>query len=155
MTSSAPQTLDRGFESQSRQLFMYAFKSKSKLSYDRRSVGQSVLVSGHHQGPWPIFLLLDIFFGQLQICYFVAPSLTRGRVCNLVLLQCLASAGLWSESHGTQDYVIIQFLRLLPTWRARSPYLYPKKQGGPVIPPRHWVPFLSPLTTRRATVEVF
>jgi hypothetical protein len=25
--------------------------------------------------------------------------------------------------------------RLPPTWRARSPYLYPQEQGGPVVPP--------------------
>jgi hypothetical protein len=34
----------------------------------------------------------------------------------------------------------------LPTWRAKSPYLYP---------PRNRVPFSSPPTTPRATVEVF
>jgi hypothetical protein len=28
--------------------------------------------------------LLEIFFTQLRVCYFVAPSLTRGRVCNLL-----------------------------------------------------------------------
>jgi hypothetical protein len=32
------------------------------------------------------FFLLDIFCRQLQVCYFVAPSLTKGRVCNLLLL---------------------------------------------------------------------
>jgi hypothetical protein len=30
------------------------------------------------------FFLLEIFCGQLRVCYFVAPSLTRGRVCNLL-----------------------------------------------------------------------
>jgi hypothetical protein len=30
------------------------------------------------------FFLLGIFFRQLRVCYFVAPSLTRGRVCNLL-----------------------------------------------------------------------
>jgi hypothetical protein len=29
------------------------------------------------------FFLLEIFFRQLRVCYFVAPSLTRGRVCHL------------------------------------------------------------------------
>jgi hypothetical protein len=29
------------------------------------------------------FFLLEISFGQLRVCYFVAPSLTRRRVCNL------------------------------------------------------------------------
>jgi hypothetical protein len=43
----------------------------------------------------------------------------------------------------------------LPTWRSRSPYLYPPGTGWPSYTPRHWVPFSSPLTTRRATVEVF
>jgi hypothetical protein len=40
------------------------------------------------------FFLLEISFRQLQLCYFVAPSLTRGRVCNLLvqLLLGLASA---------------------------------------------------------------
>jgi hypothetical protein len=34
-------------------------------------------------------------------------------------------------------------------------YIYfPQEQGGPVIHPRHWVPFSSPPTTRRATVEI-
>jgi hypothetical protein len=30
------------------------------------------------------FFLLEIFFRQLRVCYFVAPSLTIGRVCNLL-----------------------------------------------------------------------
>jgi hypothetical protein len=30
------------------------------------------------------FFLLEIWFRQLRICYFVAPSLTRGQVCNLL-----------------------------------------------------------------------
>jgi hypothetical protein len=30
------------------------------------------------------FFLLEISFRQSRLCYFVAPSLTRGRVCNLL-----------------------------------------------------------------------
>jgi hypothetical protein len=30
------------------------------------------------------FFLLEISFRHLRVCYFVAPSLTRGRVCNLL-----------------------------------------------------------------------
>jgi hypothetical protein len=37
------------------------------------------------------FFLLEIFFQTVAVCYFVAPSLTRGRVCNLLLLLVLAS----------------------------------------------------------------
>jgi hypothetical protein len=42
-----------------------------------------------------------------------------------------------------------------PTWRTRSPYLHPPVTGWPSYTPRHWVPFSSSSTTRRATVEVF
>jgi hypothetical protein len=35
------------------------------------------------------FLLLQIFFRQLRVCYIVAPSLTRRRVCHLLLLLVL------------------------------------------------------------------
>jgi hypothetical protein len=35
------------------------------------------------------------------------------------------------------------------TWRARSPHLYSPGTGWPSYTPRHWVPFLSPPTTRR------
>jgi hypothetical protein len=38
------------------------------------------------------FFLLEIFFRQLRVCYFVAPSLTIGWVCNLLLLLDLAGA---------------------------------------------------------------
>jgi hypothetical protein len=41
-----------------------------------------------------------------------------------------------------------------PTRRARSPYLHPPGIGWPSYTPRYWVPFSSPPTTRRATVEI-
>jgi hypothetical protein len=47
--------------------------------------------SGTHD---QFFFLLDIFFRHLWVCYFVAPSLTRGRVCNL-----LFAAGPRQHSH--------------------------------------------------------
>jgi hypothetical protein len=103
------------------------------------------------------FFLLEIFCGRLRVCYFVAPSLTRGRVCNLLLLLVLASAvPLESESLRTHYHILLsQFLRLPSTWRPRSPYLYPLGTGWPKYTPGHWVSFPSPLTTRRAKVEVF
>jgi hypothetical protein len=42
-----------------------------------------------------------------------------------------------------------------PTWRARSPYLYPPGTGWPGYTPRHWVPSSSRHTTRGDTVESF
>jgi hypothetical protein len=58
------------------------------------------------------FIILEIFFRQLRICYFVASSLTRGQVCNLLLL-----SGLGSESRGTQNHILLsQFFRLPQLW---------------------------------------
>jgi hypothetical protein len=59
-------------------------KSTSKSSCDRRSVGQSVLVSGHHLGPATnfSFTFMENTFRHLRFSSCEAPSLTRGRVCN-------------------------------------------------------------------------
>jgi hypothetical protein len=64
---------------------------------------------------YQFFFFLEIFFRLLRVCYFVAPSLTRRRVCNLLLLLVLASAvPIGSEYLGTQDHILLsQFLRLL------------------------------------------
>jgi hypothetical protein len=97
------------------------------------------------------FFLLEIFFRQLRDCYFVAPSLTGGRVCIILLLLVFAS----SVPQDSRPYFIVPILETPPTWRARSPYLYPPGPGWPKYTPGHWVPFPTPLTTHRTTVEVF
>jgi hypothetical protein len=117
--------------------------SKSKLSYPRRSFGQSVLVSGHLQGPWPVFLSPWNFLYKVAGLLFLAPSLTRGWVCNLLLLLVLTSAVLLgSESRGTKNYTVLStFLRLFQP-EGQGPRIYiPQEQGGPVIPPGTGFPF--------------
>jgi hypothetical protein len=90
------------------------------------------------------FFLLEILFRQLQMCYFVAPSLTRGRVCNLLLLLVLASAvPLGTESRRTHGHILLPHLRL-PQPRRPGPCIYiPQEQGGPVIPPGTVFPFVA------------
>jgi hypothetical protein len=90
---------------------------------------------------------LEIFFRQLRFCNFVAPSLTRGRVLPKQSLLGRSPAEL-------RPYFTVSF-ETPPTWRARFPYLYPPGTGWPSYTPGHWVSFLSPLTTRRAAVELF
>jgi hypothetical protein len=116
---------------------------KSELSYDRRSVGQSVLVPGTHLGPATNFsFTLKCSLDNYPVCYFVASSLTRGRVCNLLLLVLANAVPLWFESRGTQNYILLpQFLRL-PQPGGSSPRIYiPQEQGGPVILPGTGFPF--------------
>jgi hypothetical protein len=40
----------------------------------------------------------------------------------------------WLESRRTHNHILLSHLRLTPTCRVRSPYLYPQEQGGPVTP---------------------
>jgi hypothetical protein len=117
---------------------------KFKFMLDRRSVGQCVLVSSTHLGPKTRFLLLSDSCGFVDVG---VHSLTSGRVCRLQFLPGLASAViLGSESRGTHDHILLSEIR-------DSPKLV--GQVTVFISPRNWVPFSSPPTTRRATVEVF
>jgi hypothetical protein len=64
---------------------------KSKSRYDWQSVGQFVLVSWPSWSRWP-----DVTFICVTITFYFscrAPSLTRGRVCNL---QCNAASSISS-----------------------------------------------------------
>jgi hypothetical protein len=85
-----------------------------KLYYDRRSVGQSVLVSGFDLGPATNFSpSLFNYFRQLRVCWCGAPSLTRSRVCSFQLFLGLASAVfLGSQSRRTHEHILSLFFRL-------------------------------------------
>jgi hypothetical protein len=72
------------------------------------------------------------------------------------MLLVLASAViLRSESRGTHDHNLLPHNRHFPNLEGQAPYLYPSGIGWLGYTPRHWVPFSSPPTTRRVTVEVF
>jgi hypothetical protein len=94
---------------------------------------------------------LEISFRQLSVCYFVAPSLTRGQVCNLpykLLLDLARAVTLGSKSRRTHGHILLSHLRL-PQPGGPGPPLYPPGTGWPSYTPGHWVQFPLPLTTRR------
>jgi hypothetical protein len=98
------------------------------------------------------FFLLEISFRQLRLCYFVAPSLTRGWACNLLvrlLLGLARAVTLGSKSRRTHGHILPSHLRLRQHGGPGSRIYIPQEQGGPVIPPGTEFPFLSPLMTRR------
>jgi hypothetical protein len=85
-----------------------------KLSYERRSVGQSVLSLGHRSEPAISFSVGDIF-RHLRVSCCEAPSLTRKRVCNLfiqVLLGLASAFSLRFKSRRTRDRIVLSHLRL-------------------------------------------
>jgi hypothetical protein len=112
-------------------------KSKSKSHYDRQSVGQLVMVSGAHLGPATNFTFsLKFSFRQLRFCNFVAPSLTRGRVYNLLvqlLLKLARAVTLGSKSRRTHGHILLSLMRLPQPGGPGLRIYIPQEQGGPVI----------------------
>jgi hypothetical protein len=113
--------------------------SESELSYDRRSVGQSISVSTTHLGPKIRFLLLS------DSCGFVDVGRCLWQEDGSVIYNCCWSspAQPFSGQNSAGLMPIFHCLRLgtPPAWRARSPYIYPPGIEWPSSAPRHWVPF--------------
>jgi hypothetical protein len=81
------------------------------------------------------FFLLEISFRQLRVCCFVAPSLTRGRVCNLLvqlLLGLARAVTLGSKSHRTHDHILLSHLRL-PQPGGPGPHIYIPQDSSTVL----------------------
>jgi hypothetical protein len=100
------------------------------------------------------FFLLEISLRQLRVCYFVAPSLTRGRVCNL-LYNCfwvLPEQSLLGWSPAELTAIFYCLIWDSPNLEGQvSVFISPRNRVTQLYSytPGHWVPFLSPLTTRR------
>jgi hypothetical protein len=113
-------------------------KSKSKLCYDRWSVGQSVLVSSPHVGLTTRFLLLSDSCG---FCWCGAFSLTRERACCLQLLPALARHSQVRVRGDSWSYFSVSDSRL-PQPGGPGPCIYIlQEQCGPVITPDTGFPF--------------
>jgi hypothetical protein len=93
-----------------------------------------------------VFLCLKITFLSLS-CR--APSLTRRWVCSLQFNHSMVRV-----VHGTYNHTLLSHLRL-PQLEGQFPVFISPRNRVAQLYPRHWVPFLSPLTTRRTTAEVF
>jgi hypothetical protein len=109
-------------------------KSKSKICYDRRSEGQSVLVSSTHLGLTTRFLLLS------DNCWFVDVGRSLRRENGSAVYTCCWSSPVQSFLGPSPAGPVTIFYCLRfeapPTWRARSPYFYPPGTGWPSYAPR-------------------
>jgi hypothetical protein len=103
--------------------------SRCRLICDRRSVEQSVLVCVRFpSGPRDqIFITVR----HLRSSCCEEPSLTRERVCNLLVQ---VAATLRSKPSRTHDHILLSHLRLPQPGGPGLLYLIPQEQDGPVIP---------------------
>jgi hypothetical protein len=112
---------------------VYNKKSKSKLCYDRRWVGQSLLVLSIHLG------LKTRFWFLSDNCWFVDVGRPLWREDeSLVYNSCCPSPAqsfLGQSPAGLMTTSYCLTFETPPSWRA-GPFIYiPQGQGSPVIPP--------------------
>jgi hypothetical protein len=76
----------------------------------------------------------------------VASSLTRVQVCNLLRFWASPAHSLSGLSPSELNIIFY-----CPNLEGQVPIFMSLRTGWPSYTPGHWVPFSSPLTTRRAT----
>jgi hypothetical protein len=80
---------------------------------------------------------------RLRVSWCVAPSLTRGRVCNLLvqlLLGLARAVTVGSKSRRTHGHILLSHLRL-PNLEGQVPVFISSGTRWPSYTPGHWVPF--------------
>jgi hypothetical protein len=108
----------------------------------------------------PIWSLWSDFFYCLTTAGFLVwGALSDERMglkfsCTTGFGPCQSSHSRVRVTQNSRPYFTVSF-ETTPTWKSRSLYLYPPGRGWPSHTHRHWVPFLSPLTTRRAMMDIF
>jgi hypothetical protein len=97
------------------------------------------------------FFPLEMSFRQLRLCYFVAPCLTREWFCNL-LYNCfwaLPEQSLLGRIPAELTAIFYCLIWDSPNLEGQAPVFISPRNRVAQLYPGHWVPFLSPLTTRR------
>jgi hypothetical protein len=115
------------------------WKSKSNLYYYRRSICQSVLVSGTHVGPVTNFSpsLFNHFYTVTGFLMWGAFSDEKSVWIFQFLLGIASAAFLGSDSYGTHEHILLPlFFRLPKTGGPGFCIYFPQEQGSPVMPPK-------------------
>jgi hypothetical protein len=128
--------------------------SESQLLYDWRFTANQFVLTTR-----PLRLTPSNSFLQLNACGYslsVASSLSRRLICRLQQMLALASAViLRSESRETLDHILLSQIRNFPNLEGQVPVFISPRNRMAQLYPHSPVPFSSPPTPDRATVEVF
>jgi hypothetical protein len=100
-----------------------SFKVKAKVTL-RPTVSRPVRLGVRRSSGTrdQIFFLIETVFRQLRVCCFVAPTLTRGRVCNLLLLLVPLESVFCQYQSIVSQYVHKIFI--LSVWHSSGMYSY-------------------------------
>jgi hypothetical protein len=141
-------------EKQTQAITQYNYHNSEHWSWSsscgRQSVDQYVWVLGLPLGSLTRFYLALLSFDNYVVLLSMRPL---WRESESVIYSTIASGPCqsnhtWAEvPQNSRPYLTLSS-ETPPTCRARFPYLYPPGTGWPSFTSRHWVPFLSPLTTR-------
>jgi hypothetical protein len=125
-----------------------------ELIYDWRfTANQFALATSPLRSTTKIFIFQLNTWGYIP---YVTSSLTRRWVRRLQLLLGRASAViLRSDSRGTHDHILLSQIRDSSNLEGHVPVFISPGTVWSGYTPRHWVPFSSLPTTRRAMVEVY
>jgi hypothetical protein len=125
-------------------LVIFNFKVKLKVTFRPWSVNQSLRV-GHTSGSH------DQTIVGLLMCGAISDERTGLKfTVTADVRQCSLS-----EFRGTQSIVCCLRFEAPPTWKARSPHLYPQGIGRSSYILRFCDPFSSLLTAHKATIQMF
>jgi hypothetical protein len=80
-----------------------------------------------------------------EICGLVSVGRPLWREDGSAICSVIAQ---WSGSRRTRNHTLLSHLRVPQPGGPGSRIYIPQEQGGPLIPPGHWIPFTSSLTTR-------
>jgi hypothetical protein len=119
-----------------------------KLNLELKSVSRPVcldvgLPSGTHNQTF-------FFVWQFWLCWYWAPSLTRGWVCNLLvqLLFGLARAITLGSKYRRTQTIFYSFVWDFPNLEGQVAVFISHRSRVAHLYPRHWVPFSLLLATR-------
>jgi hypothetical protein len=147
-------TLPKDLYSSARHVGIPKSESEPELLY---AGGLPPISSSWSQAPWDSRQVILFSNWTLAVIFLMQLPLWREEGSVVYNWYWSSPAQSFSGPSPPRLMTIFYSLRFetAPSRWARSPYLYPPGTGWPGYTPRHWVPFSSPFTTRRATVDVF